>query len=265
MRRLPVGPLLVLGFALTALLGPLLSPRPPDAIDLRHAYELPSMAHLLGTGDNGIDLASALLHGARLSAVVSLSAVGLSVWIGTLLGVLAGYRGGRVDHLITGLSDLVQAFPAIVLNVAVLALVAEPGVVHLVLSLSATGWVLFARLTRAQTLLLREMEYVTAARALGASEARVLLRHVLPNLAGPLIVQGTGALGVAVLAESTLSFLGLGPGTGVSWGALLDQGSAVLLRFPHVALIAGSAIAATVLGFNLSGDYLRDRLDRQSS
>lgn len=259
---LPLGPLLVGLFALTALFGPALSPHAPDTIDLAHAFELPSPAHPLGTGDNGVDLAAMLLHGARLSAVVSLSAVGLAVAFGALLGILAGYRGGRVDHVITGASDLVQAFPSIVLNVTVLALVAEPDIIHLVLSLSLTGWVLFARLARAQTLLLREMEYVTAARALGASETRVLTRHILPNLAGPLVVQATGALGMTVLAESTLSFLGLGPGSGVSWGALLDQGSSVLLRFPHVALVAGGAIALAVLGFNLSGDYLRDRLDR---
>jgi len=263
MRRLAIGPLVVGLFTVVAVVGPWLAPYPPDAIDLNRAFELPGPGHLLGTGDNGVDLLSVLLHGARLALVVSLSAVGISVLVGATLGLVAGYRGGTADHVITGIADLVQAFPAIILNIAMLALVARPGLVHLIAALSVSGWVLFARITRAQTLLLREMDYVTAARALGASEARVLARHVLPNLAGPLVIQATGALGMTVLAESTLSFLGLGPGTGVSWGALLDQGSAVLLRFPHVALIAGSTIAATVLGFNLSGDYLRDLLDRQ--
>jgi peptide/nickel transport system permease protein len=158
----------------------------------------------------------------------------------------------------------VQAFPGVLLNVAILALVARPGVIHIVLALSASGWVLFARIARAQALVLRESEFVAAARLLGASETHILAQHIGPNALSPLVVQATSALGGAVLAESTLSFLGLGPGTSASWGALLDQGSAVLLRFPHVALLAGSAIALTVLGFNLAGDVARDLLDPRS-
>lgn len=248
-------------FVVLAFAGPWLAPYAPDAIDLERAWELPGARHWLGTADNGVDVLSVILHGARLAGVVSLASVGIALLVGTPLGALAGYHGGRVDHVVTGLADLVQAFPAIVLNVAILALTAQPGLVHLVLALSATGWVLFARLARAQTLVLRETEFVSAARALGASEPRILARHVLPNLAGPLLVQASAAFGGAILAESTLSFLGLGPGVAASWGALLDQGSAVLLRFPHVALIAGGTIATTVLGFNLAGDWLRDRSD----
>jgi peptide/nickel transport system permease protein len=250
------------GFLLLAIAGPWLAPHSPLAIDLAHEFELPSARHWLGTGDNGVDILSVILHGARLAGVVAFCTVSASLVIGGTLGTLAGYRGGRTDHAITGLCDIVQAFPAIVLNIAVLALVARPGLPHLVLALIAHGWVLFARLSRAQALVLREVEFVQAARALGASEARVLFRHVLPNLIGPLIVQASAALGAAVLAESTLSFLGLGPGAAASWGALLDQGSAVLLRFPHVALIAGGTIALTVFGANRTGDVLRDRLDR---
>jgi peptide/nickel transport system permease protein len=160
-----------------------------------------------------------------------------------------------------GACDLLQAFPSIVLNVAVLALVARPGLWHLIFALVINGWVLFARIARAQALVLRQAEFVHAARALGASEPRILARHVLPNLLGPLVVQASGAFGSTVLAESTLSFLGLGPGTNASWGALLDQGSAVLLRFPHVALFAGVTIALTIYGFHRTGDHLRDRLD----
>jgi peptide/nickel transport system permease protein len=260
-RRLPFGAIVVAVFLAIAVVGPWISPRSPSAIDLDAEYQLPSAAHLLGTGDNGVDVLSVILHGARLAAVVSLSSVTISLLIGTALGIFGGYRGGRADHLVTGLADLVQAFPAIILNIAILALVARPGVGHVILALSANGWVLFARLSRAETLRLRESEFVGAARLLGASDAHLLTRHVAPNLMGPLLVQATSAFGAAILAESTLSFLGLGPGTSVSWGALLDQGSAVLLRFPHVALIAGSAIAVTVLGFNLAGDWLRDVLD----
>lgn len=259
--RLSLGPLLVGLFFCAAAVGPTVAPFSPRTIDLHAEYQTPSRAHPLGTTDNGVDVLSVLLHGARLACIVALLSVGLSLSIGMALGTIAGLRGGRTDHVVTGIADLVQAFPGIVLNIAILALVARPGLTHLVLALSASGWVLFARLARAQTLQLREMEFVTAARALGLSQTRILARHIAPNLVGPMVVQASGALGAAVLAESTLSFLGLGPGASASWGALLDQGSAVLLRFPHVALIAGGAIALTVLGFNLTGDWLRDRTD----
>lgn len=255
--------LVVLGFVVLAIVGPWLAPYAPDQISLAHQYELPSAAHWLGTADNGVDILSVILQGARLSALVAFGSVSLSLLIGTLLGSLAGYRGGRLDHWITGVADLVQAFPAILLNIALLALVARPGVMHLVLAMSASGWVLYARVSRTQAMLLREREFVSAARVLGASEARVLFRHVMPNLVSPLLVQATAGLGSAILVESTLSFLGLGAGTGTSWGALLDQGSSVLLRFPHVALISGLAIATTVLSLNLAGDAMRDRLAKR--
>ncbi|MFW6050455.1 MAG: ABC transporter permease [Myxococcota bacterium] len=261
LARTPVGPILVGLFALAAVTGPWLSPHDPQAIDLAHQYELPSAAHPLGTADNGVDILAVILHGARLAGIVGLVVVGISLGIGTALGVLAGYRGRLSDHAVTGVADLVQAFPAIVLNIAILAVVARPGLEHLVVALVVPGWVLYARVARAQTFTLRELDFVTAARALGLPERRVLFHHLLPNLAGPLVVQATAGLGAVILAESTLSFLGLGPGQAVSWGALLDQGSAVLLRFPHVAMFAGGAIALAVLGFNLTGDWLRDRLD----
>jgi peptide/nickel transport system permease protein len=248
------------GFLLLACIGPWLAPYAPLHIDLRAQYALPSAEHWLGTSDNGVDILSVLLHGARLSGVVALTVVSISLVFGALLGAFAGYRGGRVDQFVLATCDLMQAFPSVVLNVAILALVARPGLTHLIFALCVGGWVLFARIARAQALVLRRAEFVEAARALGASEPRILVRHVLPNLAGPLIVQASAAFGAAVLAESTLSFLGLGPGSAASWGQLLDQGSAVLLRFPHVALIAGGTIAVTVYGCHRTGDYLRDRL-----
>ncbi|MEM9731680.1 MAG: ABC transporter permease [Myxococcota bacterium] len=261
LARTPVGLIIVIVFFVLGVIGPSIAPYDPLAIDLAHEYEPPSRAHPLGTGDNGIDILSALLYGARLAAIVGVVVVGISVLIGTVLGTWAGYFGRMTDHVITGVADLVQAFPAIVLNIAVLALVARPGLGHLIVALAVNGWVLYARLARAETLSLREREFVQAARALGVPTPEVLRRHVVPNLLGPLVIQATTGLGVVILAESTLSFLGLGPGKAVSWGALLDQGTSVLLRFPHVALFSGGAIALTVLGFNLTGDWLRDRLD----
>ena len=261
LSKTPIGVLIVLAFFVLGLVGPWIAPYDPLAIDLLHEYEPPSKSHWLGTGDNGIDILSALLHGARLAAIVGLVVVGVSVAFGTAVGTWAGYYGRLADHVVTGIADLVQAFPAIVLNIAVLALVARPGLVHLVVALAINGWVLYARLARAETLSLREREFVEAARALGLPPRQVMQKHVVPNLLGPLVIQATTGLGVVILAESTLSFLGLGPGKAVSWGALLDQGTSVLLRFPHVALFSGGAIALTVLGFNLTGDWLRDRLD----
>ncbi len=248
-------------FLLLAALGPLVIRTSPEAIDLAHMYELPSATHWLGTADNGVDLASALAHGARLAAIISVSVVGISLTLGALLGALAGMRGGRFDAAVMALCDLLQAFPAVLLNIALLSVVARPSVEHVVLSLSVSGWVLYARLARAEVLSLREREFVSAARALGATERRVLLLHLLPNLGGPLMVQATTNFGGVILMEATLSFLGLGPARAVSWGALLDQGSSVLLRFPHVALVSGFAIAAVVLGFNLAGDVVREALD----
>lgn len=264
LRRTPIGLWLVALFVVAAVIGPWVAPHSPAKIDLAHEFQPPSWAHPFGTGDNGVDILSVMLHGARLAGEVAFFVVVFSVAIGASLGVFAGFRGKRVDQAVSGAADLVQAFPSIVLNIAILAVVARPGLPHMIAALVANGWVLYARIARAQTLALREREYVAAARALGASEPRILFRHILPNAAGPLIVQATSGLGGAILAESTLSFLGLGHGAGASWGALLDQGSSVLLRFPHVALFSGGAIALTVLGFNLAGDWLRDRVDPRS-
>lgn len=256
-----VGVPLVALFAFGALVGPSLAPYAPRAIDLAHEMEAPSWRHLLGTADNGVDVLSVALHGARLAGVVSFATVMISLAVGTLAGGGAAFVGGRIANLLARLTDAAQSFPSILVNMAVLALVARPGVWHLVMALAVTGWVGYARVARAEVLRLREREFVTAARALGASPGRVFFRHVLPNAAGPLVVQATFGLGATVLAEASLSFLGLGPGASASWGALLDQGTAHLLRTPRLAMLAGALIAATVLGFNLTGDWLRDELD----
>jgi len=259
--RARIGVPLVTVFAALAVAGPWLAPIAPGAIDLAHELEGPSRRHWLGTADNGADVLSVLLTGARLAGVVAVSTVFVSLVIGTFLGALAGYAGGRVDTAVTRLTDAVQAMPSLVINVALLALLARPGLSHLIFALCVTGWVSYARVARAETLRLRDREFVQAARALGASPWHVVTRHVLPNAAGPIVVQATFGLGGAVLAEASLSFLGLGPGTHSSWGALLDQGTAHLLRAPRIAMLAGAAIAMVVLGFNLTGDGLRDRLD----
>ena len=246
---------------LTALLVPVLSPYPPEAIDLAAELATPGSAHLLGAGENGIDVLSHVLHGARVSLVVAFFAVVLSALVGVTLGGLAGYLGGWVDEVVMRVVDVLLAFPGILLAIFITS-VLGPSLVNVVFALSFTGWTGYARLTRGQMLTLRERDYVQAARALGSSDARILLRHLLPNAAGPLLIQMSSAFPGAILAEASMSFLGLGapPGT-PSWGALVDQGTQYLLVAPHVALFPGLALALTVLGFNFLGDSVRDALD----
>jgi peptide/nickel transport system permease protein len=259
--RALVGIPLVGLFAVLALVGPWIAPYSPRAISLVHQLEASSRQHWLGTADNGVDVLSVLLVGARTAGLVAFTTVTISFLLGAMLGSIAGYFGGRAEMIIARVTDAVQALPSLVINIALLAIVARPGFLQMIFALCATGWVGYARVARAEVLRLRDREFVHAARALGAAPARVLLMHVIPNAMGPLIVQATFGLGGAVLAEASLSFLGLGPGVSSSWGALLEQGTAYLLRAPRLAMISGSAIALTVLGFNLTGDWLRDWLD----
>ncbi len=246
---------------LTAVFAPWLAPHSASAIDLAAELAPPNAIHLLGAGENGIDVLTHVIYGARVSLIVSLFAVLLSAAIGVTLGGLAGYFGGIVDEVIMRVVDVLLAFPGILLAIFITA-VLGPSLANVIFALAATGWTGYARLVRAQILSLRERDYVQAARALGASDGRVLFRHLLPNAAGPILIQATFAVPGAILAEASLSFLGLGapPGT-ASWGALVDQGTQYLLVAPHVALFPGIAIAVVVLGFNFLGDALRDALD----
>lgn len=245
----------------TALFAPWLAPFHPSAIDLPAELAKPGGRHLLGAGENGIDVLSHVIYGARVSLIVSLFAVGLSALVGICLGGLAGYAGGALDEVLMRVVDILLAFPGILLAIFITS-VLGPSLANVVFALSFTGWTGYARLTRSLVLTLRERDYVQAARALGAGNGRILFRHILPNAAGPLLVQATFAIPGAILAEASLSFLGLGapPGT-ASWGALVDQGTQYLLVAPHIALWPGLAIAVTVLGFNFLGDAVRDAMD----
>ena len=254
------GALIALFFAM-ALFGPLVAPYHPEAQNLDHLLELPSRAHWLGTDENGCDLLSQLLYGARLAAGISLSVVGLCLIVGTAIGTIAGYFGGRVDEAIMRLVDVLLAFPGILLNLAIVAIVPSAGVGVFVFALAVNGWVGYARVARGQVLEVREREFVTAARAIGASPFRVMARHVVPNILTPLVVQATFGFAGVILVEASLSFLGLGRLHAYSWGALLAQGTTYLWRTQHLAMAPGLAIAAVVLGCNLLGDGLRDRLD----
>jgi peptide/nickel transport system permease protein len=254
------GALLIGAFLVVAIVGPSLAPYDPEAQNLGHLLEGPSRAHLLGTDENGCDLLSQLLFGARLAASISFLTVSLCLAIGVAVGTVAGYLGGWVDEVVMRLVDVLLAFPGILLNLAIVAIVPTAGVGVFVFALVVNGWVGYARVTRGQVLAVREREFVAAARAIGASPVRVMLRHVVPNVLSPLIVQATLGFANVILIEASLSFLGLGRLHPYSWGALLSQGTTYLWRH-HLALAPGIAIAAVVLGCNLLGDGLRDRLD----
>jgi peptide/nickel transport system permease protein len=254
-----LGAVLIGVFLLMAIFGPWLAPYSPSLQSLDHLLEPPSRAHWLGTDENGCDLLSQLLHGARLAALISLSVVLICFAIGTAVGTLAGYFGGVIDEVLSRFIDVLLAFPGILLNLAIVAIVPKAGAGIFVFALAANGWVGYARVARGQVLEVREREFVIAAQALGASPARIMLRHVVPNILSPLLVQATFAFAGVIAVEASLSFLGLGRLMPWSWGALLAQGTTYIWRTQHLTLVPGLAIAGVVLGCNLLGDALRRR------
>jgi peptide/nickel transport system permease protein len=245
---------------LAAIAGPLIAVDPAFQ-DLPLRLTGPSMTHWFGLDELGRDILARLMAGARVSLLVGVVVVGISASVGTLLGSIAGYYGGLVDEAVSRISDILMAFPGLLLAIAVVA-VLGPSLANVVLALALIGWVGYARLVRGQVLRVRELEYVQAARALGAATPRILARHIIPAALPALTVQATLGMGGAILAEASLSFLGLGvqPPT-PSWGTMLNYGRAHLLDAPHLTIFPGVAIAILVLGFNFLGDGLRDALD----
>jgi peptide/nickel transport system permease protein len=259
-----VGLAIVLVAVLAAALGPSLTPYEPSAQNLPQRLEPPSWSHPLGLDELGRDILSRLVSGARISLFVGLAVVTVSSLVGMALGAIAGYFGGAVDDLISRAIDILMAFPGILLAIALVA-VLGPSLTNVILALCVIGWVGYARLVRGQALRARELEYVQAARALGAGSARIVTRHVLPTAFPSVIVQATLGMAGAIIAEASLSFLGLGvqPPT-PSWGTMLDAGRSHLFDAPHLTIFPGVAIATLVLGFNFLGDGLRDRIDPKS-
>ena len=256
-----IGGGILAALTLVALLAPLLAPQDPLAQDLYGRLQPPSTSHLLGTDDFGRDILSRIVYGARISLRIGLITIALALTGGTLLGLIAGYRGGFADMLIMRLMDLMLAFPAILLAIAIVAVIG-PGIDNVILAVCIVLVPQFARLVRASVLTVRETTYVEAARALGASEPRVLFYGILPNCTAPLIVQATLGMGTAILDAAGLSFLGLGAQPPApEWGAMLAGGRELLLRAPWVMTFPGLAIFTVVLGLNLFGDGLRDALD----
>ncbi|HET7437694.1 MAG TPA: nickel transporter permease [Thermoanaerobaculia bacterium] len=255
------GLILTVLLVVVALAAPLLSPHDPNVQETSRRLEAPSKDHLLGLDDLGRDVLSRIIWGARVSLRVGFSVVVLASLIGVTLGAMSGYFGGAIDVLIMRLCDILLAFPGILLAIALVA-VLGPSLNNVILALATIGWVGYARLVRGQVLKVREMEYVTAAKALGARSARVIVLHVLPNVINPVIVMATLGLAGAILAEAALSFLGLGvqPPT-PSWGAMLTAGRRYLGLANHLAIFPGAAIMLAVMGLNFLGDGLVDALD----
>ena len=268
LQRVGSQPLAVLGGVLlavivvTAIFAPVIAPANPAVIDLSHRLAPPSAAHWLGADELGRDILSRVLYGARLSLVVAVSVVSCSLFLGILLGGIAGYYGGVLDTMLNVfVMNAFLALPGILLAIAFVAFLG-PGLINLILALSVGGWVGYARLVRGQVLAVKEREFVEAARALGASDLRIFVRHILPNIIQPLIVQSAIGMAGAVLAEATLSFLGLGvPPPAASWGSMLDGGRSHLFDAPHLVIFPALAVMLCVLSFNFLGDALRDYLD----
>jgi len=260
-----IGVVLVLVLVIFALFAPWIAPQDPAHIYLPTRLSRPSSAHWCGTDELGRDILSRLIYGSRISMLVGSCVVAVSLAVGLIVGSLAGYYGGRFDRFVNiVVMNAFLSFPGILLAIAFVAF-RGPGIFNLVLALSLGGWVGYARLVRAQVLAAREREFVEAARALGASDLRVIVRHILPNIIQPVIVQAAIGMAGAILAEATMSFLGLGvPPPTASWGAMLNDGRAHLFDSPHLVIFPALAVMLAVLSFNFIGDGLRDFLDPRS-
>jgi len=244
-----------------ALLAPVLAPADPNTQDYLALTEAPGAAHLLGTDDLGRDVLSRIIYGSRISLEVGIIAAGIALVLGVSLGLLAGFIGGTTDNIIMRFVDAVQAFPSLILALAITAALG-PGIGNAMIAIGFVSMTAIARLTRGQTLSEREREYVTAARVIGVSPLRMMARHIWPNITAPIIVQVTLLIATAIVTEASLSFLGVGvvPPT-PSWGAMLRSGSQYLETAPWLAFAPGIAIFLTVLAFNFVGDGLRQALD----
>lgn len=256
---------IVLFMSLAALGAPWLAPYPPDAEHLDHVLEAPSAEFWLGTDRLGRDILSRLLYGGRVSLWVGFVAVGISVSIGTTLGLVSGYFRRWVDEAVMRMVDIMLCFPSFFLILAVIAFL-EPSLTNIMIVIGLTSWMGVCRLVRAETLSLREREFVAAARLAGTSTAQILWRHILPNAMAPVLITATLGIAGAILVESSLSFLGLGVQPPMpSWGNMLMEGKATIETAPWLSVYPGLAILITVLGYNLVGESLRDLLDPRLS
>jgi ABC-type dipeptide/oligopeptide/nickel transport system permease subunit len=261
------GGVLIATLVALAVAAPLLARHDPVGVDLVRSLEGPSMSHWLGTDIQGRDVWARLIYGARISLTVGIASQGIALFIGVALGLIAGYYGRFVDDVVMRLADVTLAFPTLLLLIAMVAAL-QPSLAIVFLVIGVVGWAAVARLVRGQVLVVRELEYVQAERALGARDARIIVRHILPAVIAPVVIAGTLGVAGAIMAESSLSFLGLGvqPPT-PSWGAMIADARDMyqLRNAPWTSLAPGLAIGAAVLGFNLLGDALRDAMDPRAA
>ena len=264
-RLAAAGMVLVAVFVLFALFAPWIAPQDPALINLPSRLQPPGAAHWFGTDELGRDILSRVIYGARISMLVGSSVVVGSLILGLIFGSIAGYYGGFADKFFNVIiMNAFLSFPGILLAIAFVAFLG-PGITNLILALCIGGWVGYARLVRAQVLAVKEREFVEAARALGASDWRIVSRHIWPNIIQPVIAQAAIGMAGAVLAEATMSFLGLGvPPPTASWGSMLNDGRSHLFDAPHLVLFPAAAVMLAVLSFNFIGDALRDYMDPRS-
>jgi ABC-type dipeptide/oligopeptide/nickel transport system permease subunit len=248
---------------LLAVGAPLVARHDPFGIDLVHSLEGPSLSHWFGTDIQGRDVWARLVYGARVSLSVGIVSQGIALTLGVVLGLISGYYGKWIDELVMRLADVTLAFPTLLLLIALVAAL-QPSLSVVFITIGVVGWAGMARLVRGQVLVVRELEFVQAERALGSGDMRILIRHILPSVVAPVVIAGTLGVAGAIMAESSLSFLGLGvqPPT-PSWGSMIADGRDLyqLRHAPWTSVFPGLAIGAAVLGFNLLGDALRDAID----
>ncbi|MBI3397799.1 MAG: ABC transporter permease [Deltaproteobacteria bacterium] len=260
-RLAVIGGIIVFCLFAVAVLTPLIAPYNPDAINVKHVLESPSISHPFGTDDLGRDILSRVIYGSRISLAVGFVAVGIATIIGVILGALSGYYGGWFDTVTMRFVDIMLSIPTFFLILAVIAML-EPGIWNIMIVIGITSWMGVARLVRAEFLSLKEREFVLSARALGASDFRIIFRHILPNAMSPVLVSAVLGIAGAVLVESALSFLGIGvqPPT-ASWGNILTIGKDNIEIAWWISVFPGIAIFITVLAYNLLGEGIRDSID----
>ncbi|MFW5790986.1 MAG: ABC transporter permease [Bacillota bacterium] len=256
-----IGLIMAVVFILVAIFAPVFAPYPPNEIDLLSVLESPSSTHLLGTDYYGRDLLSRIIYGSRISISVGVIVQVISLTIGTLMGSLAGYYGGKIDMFIMRIVDIFMSFPSLLFTIAIMVALG-PGLYNIFIALGVIWWTRTARIVRSEFMRHKEREYVEAARAIGLNDFKIMYKHILPNCLAPLIITFTMGIATAIMAEASLSFLGLGAQEPLpSWGSMVNNGLQYLRSAPWYSLFPGMAIAYTVLSFNLLGDGLRDALD----
>jgi len=260
-RGAVIGLSILLFLVFIAFLGPYLAPYDPYQSNMPESLQAPSVSHILGTDELGRDILSRIIYGSRISLKVGFLAVGFALTIGVFLGALAGYYGGKVDNIIMRTMDIMLAFPSLLLAIAFMTALGR-GIENAIIAIGIVSTPHYARIVRGSVLSIKENEYIQAARAIGASDFRIIFKHVLPNVLSPIVVRATLGISSAILETAALGFLGLGVQPPFAeWGAMLGSGRGYFYNAPHIVLYPGLAITMTVLAFNLLGDGLRDVLD----